>query len=265
MPPAGPFSVLPLLRSPASALFRALIWRRASRSSCWASGDAFDDILPPAAAGNAEPQPGLFSVQQGQLRFQLRKVLPQVLGGGAFHFGQRPLLIGVEQLPGFKVRLRLHAPPLFAEQHFQTGCIAVFPGRFRLGCSQAGCAPHHAGDVQRCRRFFLLRLPAAVPQQQCADVLAARTLAAAVVRAGAAGADKAAVFPQPDLRLVQVPAPAAHVGTEMAHAVFRRLAVEILNAIHIRLCPRKDRAAQQVADLVHIHPGVPPFCKRSIG
>ena len=30
------------------------------------------------------------------------------------------------------------------------------------------------------------------------------------------------------------------------------------DAFHIFFCPRKDRAAQQILDLFHIHPGFPP-------
>ena len=130
---------------------------------------------------------------------------------------------------------------------------------------QVGRAPHHARDALRALRGLLRRsagkaLTLAVPHQQRADVLAAGPLAVFVVGAGAAGADKAAVFPQPDLGLVQAPPAAAHVGAQVTHAVPGHFAVQILYPVRVGLGPREYRAAQQVADLFHVHPGSPSLC-----
>ena len=165
------------------------------------------------------------------------------VAGHAVHLGQCSLLIGPEQPPCLVVRFRFLAPPFLAEQHFQAGGIAVPAGRLlRLGRLQVGRAPHHARDALRALRGLLRRsagkaLTLAVPHQQRADVLAAGPLAVFVVRAGAAGADKAAIFPQPDLGLVR-----------------------ILYPVRVGLGPREYRAAQQVADLFHVHPGSPSLC-----
>ena len=229
--------------------------------------DALYHILPPAVCRDAQPQPGQLPGQQGQLRFQLCGMGAQLrVAGHAVHLGQCSLLIGPEQPPCLVVGFRFLAPPLLAEQHFQAGGIAVPAGRLlRLGRLQVGRAPHHARDALRALRGLLRRsagkaLTLAVPHQQRADVLAAGPLAVFVVRAGAAGADKAAVFPQPDLGLVQAPPAAAHVGAQVAHAVPGHFAVQILYPVRVGLGPREYRAAQQVADLFHVHPGSPSLC-----
>ena len=229
--------------------------------------DALYHILPPAVCRDAQPQPGQLPGQQGQLRLQLCGVGAQLrVAGHAVHLGQRSLLIGLEQPPCLVVRFRFLAPPFLAEQHLQAGGIAVPAGRLlRLGRLQVGRAPHYARDALRALRGPLRRsagkaLTLAVPHQQRADVLAAGPLAVFVVGAGAAGADKAAVFPQPDLGLVQAPPAAAHVGAQVAHAVPSHFAIQILYPVRVGLGPREYRAAQQVADLFHVHPGSPSLC-----
>ena len=84
-------------------------------------------------------------------------------------------------------------------------------------------------------------------------MLTTGALAVFVIRAGTAGAHKAAVFPQPGLRMVAVSSAAAHIGRQMPHAIFAGLTVQVFYPVQIRLGPRKDGTAQQIADVFHVH------------
>ena len=148
-----------------------------------------------------------------------------------------------------------HRPAISFKQHFQAGSIAVFPGSTLL---RKLCSPHHARDIVQLgllRRLHRGRLRFAlfIQHQKGTDVLTAGALAVFVIRAGTAGAHKAAVFPQPGLRMVAVSSAAAHIGRQMPHAVFAGLTVQVFHPVQIRLGPRKDGTAQQIADLFHVH------------
>ena len=228
--------------------------------------DALDEVLPPAIR-NTEPQPGLLPGEQGQFRFQLGKLpaLP-LFGCRERQLSQCIFLIGPQQLTGGGIRFRLIAPPFLSKKHFQAGSIAVFPGSTLL---RKLCSPHHARDIVQLgflRRLHRGRLRFAlfVQHQKGTDVLTAGALAVFVIRAGTAGAHKAAVFPQPGLRMVAVSSAAAHIGRQMPHAVFAGLTVQVFHPVQIRLGPRKDGTAQQIADLFHVHARFLPL-QRSIG
>ena len=218
------------------------------------------DHIGPSAVRDAEPQPGCAALQHGQFRFQLHKA--GALGQDVvLHFGELPFPIGTQQGAGLRVRFRLIAPPFPPEQHLQPGGIAVLPDRFRL-FGQVGRAPHDAGDrgeadfrrtrFLRLRRFFL------VIQQKRPDMFAEQAVAIVVIGAGAARADKAAVLAQPCLRLIRIVSAALHLCAQMPDPILFGLAFIRFDAFHIFFCPRKDRTAQQILDLFHIHPGFPP-------
>ena len=209
--------------------------------------DAFYHILPPAVR-DAQPQPWLCAGHEGQLRFQMGKA--GALGGlvhakvfkGCF-------LIGIQQPEGLVIRHRRFAVPLFAKQHFQPGGIAVPPGRFR---GNARRAAHNTGNrIRLCRRCRGILF--GIVQQQCADMLAVGALAVLVIRAAAGRTDKAAVLPQPCLRIVIAAAAALYHGRNMAHAIGVHGAGALLDALAVFLGPLKNVIAQKRADLVCIH------------
>ena len=209
--------------------------------------DAFHHILPPAVR-DAQPQPWLCAGHEGQLRFQMGKA--GALGGlvhakvfkGCF-------LVGIQQPAGLVIRHRRFAVPLFAKQHFQPGGIAVPPGRFR---SKARRAAHNAGNsIRLCRRCRGILF--GIVQQQCADMLAVGALAVLVIRAAAGRTDKAAVLPQPCLRIVIAAAAALYHGRNMPHAIGVHGAGALLDALAVFLSPLKNVIAQKRADLVCIH------------
>ena len=209
--------------------------------------DAFYHILPPAVR-DAQPQPWLCAGHEGQLRFQMGKA--GALGGlvhakvfkGCF-------LVGIQQPAGLVIRHRRFAVPLFAKQHFQPGGIAVPPGRFR---GKARRAAHNTGNrIRLCRRCRGILF--GIVQQQCADMLAVGALAVLVIRAAAGRTDKAAVLPQPCLRIVIAAAAALYHGRNMAHAVLVHGAGALLDALAVFLGPLKNVIAQKRADLVCIH------------
>ena len=90
-------------------------------------------------------------------------------------------------------------------------------------------------------------------QQQRTDVLAVGALAVFIVRAVAGRADKAAVLPQPCLRVVIAAALALHHGRKVAHAVLVDGAGALLDALAVLFGPLKNILAQKRADLVCIH------------
>ena len=209
--------------------------------------DALDHILPPAVR-NAQPQPWLRAGQQGQLRFQPDKT------GALGHLAaakvlQRGFLIGIQQPAGFVVRHRRFPVPLFAKQHLQTGSVAVAAGWLY---SQPGSAPHHARNgIRLCSGGG--RILFRIFHQQRTDVLAVGTLAVLVIRAAAGRADKAAVFPQPCLRVVIAAAAALHHGRNVAHPIGVDGAGALLDAPAVFFDPLKNSFAQKRADLVCIH------------
>ena len=226
--------------------------------------DAFDDILPPAA-GDAEPQPRRAVLQQGQFRFQFHKA-GALRQGVVLQLSQCPFLIGAQRCTGCVVGLRLVAPPFFAEQHFKARNIAVFPGSFRLLCGlfgQVGHPAHHAGDLRRlslCAPLYLhLFLFFQVIQQQRTDVLTKKPIAIIVIRTGTACTDETAILPQPRLRGIQMITAASDFCAEMPYSIFLRLAVKGFDMLHVIFGPRKDRAAQQIVDVFHVHFGFPPL------
>ena len=221
------------------------------------AGNALHDILPPAAP-DAEPQQRPPQSAQVQLRLQLHKTPGLVRFQAAVHLRHGAVLVDFNEPLGLMIRLRLLIPPLFAEQHLQTGHIAVFAGRRFPGKL---AALHHAGDARQAGLFFGGRrglflcglVVIRFQQKQRPDVLAGRALAVLVERTGAAGADEAAVGPQPDLGMVAVSATAPHVGLNVADAVVVDLAIEIFHPVAVCFGPRKNGAAQQIADLVPVH------------
>ena len=160
--------------------------------------------------------------------------------------------ISIQQPPGLVVGGGCVAVPLAAEQHFQPGGIAVLPGRL---CIQARCAAGNARDgvrlvLHRSRSRGVLF---GIFQQQRTDVLAVGALAVFIVRAVAGRADKAAVLPQPCLRVVIAAALALHHGRKVAHAVLVDGAGALLDALAVLFGPLKNILAQKRADLVCIH------------
>ena len=89
-------------------------------------------------------------------------------------------------------------------------------------------------------------------------MLAAGTIAILIVGTGTARADKGTVFPQPGLGPVQLMSAAFHLGAQVAHTVFRHFAADIPYPVAVSFGPRKNRAAQQVPDLISVHLGSPP-------
>ena len=89
-------------------------------------------------------------------------------------------------------------------------------------------------------------------------MLAEQAVAIVVIGAGTARADKAAVLAQPCLSLIQIVSAALHLCAQMPDPILFGLAFIRFDVFHIFFCPRKDRAAQQILDLFHIHPGFPP-------
>ena len=208
--------------------------------------NAFYQILPPAdAVRDPQPQPDAAIVRR-KLRFQQGKAgaLGSVLG-----LGLRILpLVALQQQLGLIVGLRLLAPPLAAEQHIQPGAVTVLAG-LRV---QPGNAPLHPGDALRL--FFRGgRVLFRVLQQQRANVLTVGAVAVLVIGAVAGGADKAAVFPQPDLRIIAVRSAALHQRCQVPHPVLVGGAAALQDALAVLLRPLKDRLAQQCADLLCVH------------
>ena len=208
--------------------------------------DAFYQILPPAdAVRDPQPQPDTAIVRR-KLRFQQGKA-----GALQCRLGQllRVLpLVALQQQLGIIVGLRLFAPPLAAKQHIQPGAVTVLAG-LRV---QPGNAPLHPGDALRL--FFRgRRVLFRVLQQQRADMLAVGAVAVLVIGAVAGGADKAAVFPQPDLRIIAVRPAALHQRCQVPHPVLVGGAAALQDALAVLLCPLKDAFAQQCADLLCVH------------
>ena len=208
--------------------------------------DAFYQILPPAdAVRDPQPQPDTAIVRR-KLRFQQSKAGAL---GGVLGLGLRILpLVALQQQLGIIVGLRLLAPPLAAEQHIQPGAVAVLAGFGAQACN----APLHPGDALRL--FFRgRRVLFRVLQQQRADMLAVGTVAVLVIGTVAGGADKAAVFPQPDLRIIAVRPAALHQRCQVPHPVLVGGAAALQDALAVLLCPLKDAFTQQCADLLCVH------------
>ena len=158
--------------------------------------DAFYDILPPAVRNAEAQQRRLSGVVQDELRFQFREAsLLAVRGRQTLHLGQRVLLISSKKFLRLHIRDRFIASPFPAEQHLETGDVAILPG---CGFFSKFCPALHARDVQQCLLLWLwfhlfFRL-IHLMQQQRTDVLAAGTFAVFIERAGTAGADETAVL-----------------------------------------------------------------------
>ena len=84
-------------------------------------------------------------------------------------------------------------------------------------------------------------------------MLTVGAVAVLVIGAVAGGADKAAVFPQPDLRIIAVRPAALYQRRQMPHAVLIGGAAALQDALAVFLCPLKDAFAQQCADLLCVH------------
>ena len=208
--------------------------------------DAFYQILPPAdAIRDPQPQPDTAIVRR-KLRFQQSKAGAL---GGVLGLGLRILpLVALQQQLGCVIGLRLFAPPLTAKQHIEPGAVTVLAG-LRV---QPGNAPLHPGDALRL--FFRgRRVLFRVLQQQRANVLTVGAVAVLVIGAVAGGADKAAVFPQPDLRIIAVRTAALHQRCQVPHPVLVGGAAALQDALAVLLCPLKDAFAQQCADFLCVH------------
>ena len=208
--------------------------------------DAFYQILPPAdAVRDPQPQPDTAIVRR-KLRFQQSKACTL---GGVLGLGLRILpLVALQQQLGLIVGLWLLAPPLAAEQHIQPGAVTVLAG---LG-AQACHAPLHPGDALRL--FFRGgRVLFRILQQQRANVLTVGAVAVLIIGAVAGGTDKAAVFPQPDLRIIAVRPAALHQRCQVPHPVLVGGAAALQDTLAVLLRPLKDRLAQQCANLLCVH------------
>ena len=211
--------------------------------------DAFYQILPPAdAVRDPQPQPDTAIVRR---KFRLQQGKAGALGSGRGLLLRVLPLVAFQQKLGFIVGLRLLAPPLAAEQHIQPGAVAVLAGFGAQACN----APLHPGNTLRlfCRGIRGRRVLFCVLQQQRADMLAVGTVAVLVIGAVAGGADKAAVFPQPDLRIIAVRPAALHQRCQVPHPVLVGGAAALQDALAVLLCPLKDAFAQQCADLLCVH------------
>ena len=208
--------------------------------------DAFYQILPPAdAVRDPQPQPDTAIVRR-KLRFQQSKA--GALGSGRGLLLRILPLVAFQQKLGFIVGLRLLTPPLAAEQHIQPGAVAVLAGFGAQACN----APLHPGDALRL--FFRgRRVLFCVLQQQRADMLAVGAVAVLVIGTVAGCADKAAVFPQPDLRIIAVRPAALHQRCQVPHPVLVGGAAALQDALAVFLRPLKDAFAQQCADLLCVH------------
>ena len=208
--------------------------------------DAFYQILPPAdAVRDPQPQPDTAIVRR---KFRLQQGKAGALGSGLGLLLRILPLVAFQQKLGFIVGLRLLTPPLAAEQHIQPGAVAILAGFGAQACN----APLHPGDALRL--FFRgRRVLFCVLQQQRADMLAVGAVAVLVIRAVAGGADKAAVFPQPDLRIIAVRPAALHQRCQVPHPVLIGGAAALQDALAVLLCPLKDAFAQQCADLLCVH------------
>ena len=174
------------------------------------------------------------------------------VSGSGLGLGLRILpLVAFQQKLGFIVGLRLFAPPLAAEQHIQPGAVAVLAGFGAQACH----APLHPGNALRLffRGIRGRRVLFCVLQQQRADMLAVGAVAVLVIGAVAGGADKPAVFPQPDLRIIAVRPAALHQRCQVPHPVLVGGAAALQDALAVLLCPLKDAFAQQCADLLCVH------------
>ena len=210
--------------------------------------DTLDHILP-SAVRDAQPQPRQGIGEQRQLRFQPGKAGALWLVRAAEVF-QRGFFVGFQKLAGFVVGGGGVPVPFAAEEHFQPGSVAVLPGL--LGW-QIACPAHHARDLVQLFRRRAFSILGGIFQQQSADVLAVGAVAVLVIGAAAGRADKAAVFPQPCLRIVTAAAAAQHHGREMAHAVLVGGAGALLDTLAVFLGAFKNVVAQQNADLVCVH------------
>ena len=211
--------------------------------------DAFYQILPPAdAVRDPQPQPDTAIVRR-KLRFQQGKA--GALGSGLGLLLRILPLVAFQQQLGIIVGLRLLTPPLAAEQHIQPGAVAILAGFGAQACN----APLHPGNALRLffRGIRGRRVLFCVLQQQRADMLTVGAVAVLVIGAVAGGADKAAVFPQPDLRIIAVRPAALHQRCQVPHPVLVGGAAALQDALAVLLCPLKDAFAQQCADLLCVH------------
>ena len=84
-------------------------------------------------------------------------------------------------------------------------------------------------------------------------MLTVGAVAILVIGAVAGGADKAAVFPQPDLRIIAVRPAALHQRRQVPHPVLVGGAAALQDTLAVLLRPLKDAFAQQCADLLCVH------------